>query len=344
MKRVRIISLVVLSLVLISSECGRPDMLVINDIKDDGSINRKLVMTYDEDEFDLSDMQVPVDSTWSLDKTLEVSEKGDSLWTLIAEKQFASVDDLNNSYINDTGSNKHLKRWAEFSKKFRWFNTVYYYSENVEKILEAYPPEDFLDEEYLHLFYMPEKIFNDYRYGEDSLKYKAMYDTLEEKKDEWLGRCLVRGAIIEMDSIMKESGDKSIDIDLIMGKEEELGEIILGDVDVEVAIDSLFGEGYYISNQALIDSSLKNLEKKIEVALQVTTYLIQTKMPGELVGTNGYIDTEGAIIWEVNSDVIFAKDYSMWAQSTESNLWAWIVSGLFVIFVIVSIVFRKKRL
>lgn len=343
MKRIRIISLVVLSLVLISSECGRADMLVINKINDDGSINRKLVMTFDEDEFDLSDMQVPVDSTWSLDKTLEVSEKGDSLWMLVAEKQFASVDDLNNSYINDNGSNKHLNRWAGFRKKFRWFNTIYYYSENVEKILEAYPPEDFLDEEYLHLFYMPDKILNDYRYGEDSLKYKALYDTLEEKKDDWLGRCLVKAAIIELDSLIHESGDKSIDIDLILEKEEELGNMLQDDFDLDITIDTVFGEGYYTNHMVLIDSSVSNLEDKLILAMDVKTYLLQVKMPGELVETNGYIDTEDGIIWEVNSDVIFSKDYSMWAQSTVSNLWAWIVSGLFVIFVIVSIIFRKKR-
>jgi len=343
MKSIRIIFLVVLSVILISGSCGRPDLLVINDINTDGSVNRRLIMTYDKDDFDLKDMQVPADSTWVLNKTFEVSEKGDTLWTLTAERHFASVDELNNTYNDDTGSNDHLLRWAEFSKKFRWFNTVYYYSENVGKVIEAYPPEDFLDQEYLNLFYMPEKIFNDYRYGEDSLKYKAMIDSLEDKKDEWVGRCIVKAAIIELDSLLLKTGDKSIDINLIKGKEEELGDIILGDVDVEVAIDSLFGKGYYTNNKILIDSSLKNLENKIDMAMRVETYLTQTKMPGELVGTNGYIDTDGAIIWELNSEVIFAKDYSMWAQSTVSNLWAWIVSALFVIFVVISIVFRSRR-
>lgn len=334
--------MVVLSLMLMSSECGRPDMLVVNKINKDGSIDRKLIMTYDEDDFDLDKMQVPVDSTWILTRTLEVSEKGDTIWTLQAEKQFKSVADLNMSYDNYKGSNKHLSRRADFSRKFRWFNTVYYYSENVEKILEAYPPEDFLDEEYLHLFYMPEKIFNDYRYGEDSTRYKALYDTLEEKKDEWLGRCLVRGAIIELDSIMKESVDKSIEIELIARNEEELANLLEDDFDLDIAIDTIFGEGYYKKHQVLIDSSISRLEDKLTLAMDVKTYLLQVKMPGELVGTNGYIDTEGSIIWEVNSDVVFTKDYSMWAKSTVSNLWAWIVSGLFVIFVLLVVFIRRK--
>ncbi len=343
MKRIGILSMVILSLMLMSSQCGRPDMLVINNINTDGSIDRKLVISYDKSEFDLNNLQVPIDSTWTLNKILEVSEKGDSVWTLEAEKHFNSVLELNDTYLNHKGSNDHLNRRADFSRKFRWFNTVYYYSEDVAKMLEAYPPEDFLDEKYLHLFYMPEKIFNDYRYGEDSTKYKAVYDTLEEKKDEWLGRCLVKAALIEMDSLIKESGDTSIELEYISQKEEELGDILLDDFDIDVAIDSLFGEGYYSKNQVLIDSSIANLERKLELAMDVETYLVQVKMPGELVGTNGYIDTEGAILWEVNSDLVFASDYSMWAQSTESNLWAWIVSALFVIFVVLSIILRSRR-
>lgn len=343
MKNFKIISLVVLALVLISSECGRPDMLVINKVNEDGSVNRKLVITYDEDEFDLDDMQVPVDSSWTLEKTIEVSEKGDSLWTITAEKYFASVEDLNYAYNNHKGTNDKMTRSAVFEKHFKWFNTVYFFSENVEKAIDGYPPEDFFGEEYLDLFYMPEKIFNDFRYGEDSLRYKAMVDTLEEKKEIWFGRSLVKAAITELDSLIQLSGGSKINISDIREKEEEMAEIIFEIEDIETVIDTLLGKGYYIENQVTIDSALKLIEKKLDVAMSTNTYLVQTKMPGELVGTNGYIDTEGAILWEVNSDVIFTRDYSMWARSTVSNLWAWIVSGLFVIFVVLSIVLRRRR-
>lgn len=341
MKKIRTIIIVVLGLVLISSECGSPDMLVINEIQEDGSINRKLIITNGEDDFDLDDLQVPVDSTWTLDKTLEVSERGDSLWTLTAEKHILSVDDLNFTYNNQESSNQFTNRWAEFSSKFRWFNTIYYYSENIEKAIDGLPPEDFFEDEYLGLFYMPEKIFNDLRYGEDSLKYKAMDDTLEQMSEEWLVRSLVRAAIIELDSLLLESDNKSIDIASIWEKEDELGAIFLE--MGEEAIDTLFGVGYYEQNQALIDSSMNRLDKKLEVYMAMVDYLIQTKMPGELVGTNGYIDTEGGIIWEVDGDVILSKNYSMWAQSVVTNTWAWIVTIGFLLFVIIGFIIKARR-
>jgi len=342
MKSIRIITVVVFAIIMISSECGRPDMLAINEVLEDGSINRRLIMTYDEDKFDLSDMQVPVDSTWVLDKSLEVSDQGDSLWTIIAEKHFATVDELNKAYDNHTGPNEYLNRWTEFRKSFRWFNTVFYFSENVEKTFDGYPPEEYFEEEYLNLFYMPEKIFDNLRFGEDSLRYKAMHDTLEDKKELWLGRCIVKGAITELDTLLKESADNSFDIDIVRAKEMELGDIIL-DMDVEEAIDTLFGEGYYKKYQALIDTALSRFEDKFEIATATTTYLIQTKMPGELLATNGYIDTEGGIIWEVNSDITLSKDYSMWAESTVSNLWAWIVTFTFLVFVVAGLLIRVRK-
>lgn len=317
-------------------------MLVINEVQEDGSIYRRLIITDDDDDFDLDDMQVPVDSTWTLDKSLEVSESGDSLWTLVAEKYFSSVDELNLTYNNHKGSNDYLIRWAGFSKKFRWFNTIYYYSENVEKALDGLPPEDFFEGEYLDLFYMPEKIFNDLRYSEDSLRYKALADTLEDLSEEWLGRSLIRAAINELDSLLIESDDSSIDITTIREMEVELGEIIL-EMEIEEAIDTILGAGYYEQNQVVIDLSVDRLDKKLEVSMSVSDYLIQTKMPGELVGTNGYIDTEGGIIWEVDGDVTFSKDYSMWAQSIVINTWAWIVTIGFLLFVIMGFIINARR-
>jgi len=341
MKRIRIILLTLLAILLMSSECGRPDMLVINKVNQDGSIKRTLVITYDEDEFVLQELQVPVDSSWIIEKTIDLSEKGDTIWTLTAEKYFASVDELNYSYRNNKSINDKMERSAIFDKRFRWFNTSYYFSENVEKAIDGYPPEDFFDNEYLELFYMPEKIYNDYRYGPDSLKYKAMNDTLEERKELWIGRSLVRDAILEFDSLQSELGS-DINIEKVWEKEEVIGETIF-EMDEEEAIDSLLGEGFYQEHKVLIDSALAKVEDDFNIALEAVAYHIQTSMPGDIVGTNGYIDTDGAIIWEVDGDSILSRDYEMWAESTVSNTWAWIVSGVFLLFVALSFIIGVRR-
>ena len=67
-------------------------------------------------------------------------------------------------------------------------------------------------------------------------------------------------------------------------------------------------------------------------------------MPGELIGTNGFIDSSQVLMWHVKSDFFMTEPYQMWAESKTSNLWAWIITGVFLLFVATGLlikVFRK---
>jgi hypothetical protein len=66
-------------------------------------------------------------------------------------------------------------------------------------------------------------------------------------------------------------------------------------------------------------------------------------MPGKLTGTNGYIDSAGILLWPVDSDYFLTEQYKMQAESKIPNKWAWIVSGLFLLFVFTGIILKKKR-
>ena len=55
-------------------------------------------------------------------------------------------------------------------------------------------------------------------------------------------------------------------------------------------------------------------------------------MPGNLTGTNGFIDSSRILLWPVKSDFFLTQKYEMWAESKVPNTWAWVVSGLFVVF------------
>ncbi len=45
---------------------------------------------------------------------------------------------------------------------------------------------------------------------------------------------------------------------------------------------------------------------------------------------------------EALSDTIDTK-YEMWAESQVNNYWAWIISALFILFVITGFVIRSKK-
>ncbi|MCD4769683.1 MAG: hypothetical protein K8R35_05895 [Bacteroidales bacterium] len=340
MKRFKIFTV---SLVLIMlGSCGGPDLIVINQIHTDGSVSRKVITTYHADEFDLSDCQVPIDSTWAIEKNLTVSEKGDSIWTLTAEKIFGSVDEINEDYDNYGGTNGRMNRFSEFRREFRWFSTNYYFSETVLKAIDGYPPEDFFSEEELDIFYMPQELIDKKLAGSDSLKYITIVDSFDKREELWLLSSLVRAAIIGVvrsDSIHHSA---ELEEEFLFSKEKELV-ALLNDMDEDEAIDSIFGEGFYKRNQVVFDTTFAILEKDFDVAFSADAYVIQTNMPGELVATNGYIDDDGNMVWAVNGNVFLSNDYVMWAESTIRNLWAWIVTVVFLLFVITGFIIRFKR-
>jgi hypothetical protein len=63
-------------------------------------------------------------------------------------------------------------------------------------------------------------------------------------------------------------------------------------------------------------------------------------MPGKLTSTNGFIDSSQILIWPVKSDYFLTESYEMWAESRVPNAWAWIVSVLFLLFVLAGVIIR----
>lgn len=340
MKKFKIFMVSIFFLML--SSCGGPDLIVINQVHTDGSVSRKIIMTYHADEFDLSDCQVPVDSTWTIEKDLTVSEKGDSIWTLTAEKTFSSVEEINRDYDSYGGPNEKMNRFSEFRREFRWFSTNYYFSETILKAIDGYPPEDFFSEEELDIFYMPQELIDKKLAGSDSLKYITIVDSLDKREELWLLSSLVRAAIIGIVRSDSVQHNPELEEEFLFSKEKELV-ALLNDMDEDEAIDSIFGKGFYKRNQVVIDTTFAILEKDFDVAFSSDPYVIQTNMPGELVATNGYIDDDGNMVWAVNGNVFLSTDYVMWAESTIKNLWARIVTIVFVLFVGTGFLIRLRK-
>ena len=342
----RKISIILVSLImLIMTSCEGPDALVINIVREDGSFTRKVILTFTKDEFDLDNCQVPVDSTWNIVKEYDISEEGDTTYTLTAVRDFDSVEELNRMYDNYEGSNKGMKRRADFKKKFMWFNNLYRYTEHVDKAMNGYPPEDFYTEEELDFFYMPEKLIEARLEKDDSIQVKRnIIEPMEDKFDIWLGRNLVKVLIDKISDTVRFNPAIGIDTTLLYEKEEEIAtSLFVTSSDEKEVLDSLMGRGFYESNSVLIDSIMSDVEEEFNVAFNADAYLIQTVMPGKLMATNGFVDEESNVLWEVDGDVILSSDYDMWAESKVRNNWAWIITFVFLAFVISGLIMRVFR-
>jgi len=343
------IKLIVSVILVIFFSCDEPETIVTNIVHKDGSITRRLEMRNSVNNFKISDIQVPFDSTWSRRDSIEISDKGDTTWVIRAEKWFANADQINLSYKSDSGKNRNRIRYAEFSKKFRWFNTIYRFSEKIEKnFTYGYPVKNYMNAGELSWFYSPAHDTQAKLAGPDSLKYKAFSDTVEKRWEEWLFACFVSEWAGEFSEQLGEETKLKLNQDTLKGWEERILKILM---ENQNDFDSLWLSGYVLNN-CLGEQNAKMFKNEADSALAIAEdrlmipfddYTLRILMPGNLIASNGFSDSSQVLLWPVMSDYAFTEDYIMWAESKVPNIWAWVVSGVFILFVITGLVIRKNK-
>jgi hypothetical protein len=108
--------------------------------------------------------------------------------------------------------------------------------------------------------------------------------------------------------------------------------------DKGVIHKELIGEKDALTYKTEADSALSVVIKNI--LINFNKYSLRIVMPGDLTGTNGFPDSSKVLLWPVNSDYFMSEPYEMWAESKMPNIWAWIVSGIFLLFVSTGVILR----
>jgi hypothetical protein len=330
--------------------CDEPVTVVTNIVHPDGSVTRRIEMKNTENKFKV--YQVPFDDTWIVKDSLEFDKKGDTTWVKRAEKLFKDVNEINSCYMADTGINKTASRRAEFSRKFRWFNTEYRFAEKIDKkMIYGYPVSDFLNPEELSWFYAPASVTDEKKEGSDSLKFRALADTVSKKTDKWAYKDLVSEWIGTFSKLAERKAEKDMSFEALKAREDEFVKIVEGGSD---KIDSLWKTGTLLKEFIGEANALKyktEADSAIEIVAEncffdFKDYTHKIIMPGKVIGTNGFMDSTNILMWPVKSDYFLTQQYEMWAESKVPNIWAWIVSGAFLLFVMAGILYRiiKKRL
>jgi len=343
------IKVVVLAMLAVIFSCDEPETVVTNIIHTDGSVTRKIEMKSIENDFGIQKIQVPFDSTWIVRDSLEITEEGDTIWVKRAEKFFKNIDEINNAYRSDSGANRDISRRAEFRKKFKWFNTEYRFAEMIDKKLSfGYPVTDFLNQEELQWFYSPENITDEKENGPDSLKFRALSDTVGKKVEKMTNKCIASEWINEFAMLTEGKAGIELSPDSLKAREDEIAGIIEvnGEKfdslwDAGVILKEFIGETNAVKYRAEADSAISIAIDRYFV--DFSDYTVRIAMPGKLIGTNGFLDSTTLSLWPVKSDYFMNQPYEMWAESKTPNKWAWIVSGLFLVFVLGGILFRAIR-
>jgi len=342
-KSIKLVASLILMFVV---SCDDPVTVVTNYVHPDGSVTRKIEVTSKKKSFKNSNLQVPFDSTWTITDSWAIASNGDTSWIRKAVKLFKNIDEINLSYKRDSGANREISRQTAFRKRFKWFNTEYRFSEMIDKTMSyGYPIENFLSKDELVFLHSPDSIIINKQLGSDSLKYKAFSDTISRKTDKWMGKSMVSEWIGEFSKLTAGKTGNELNIKSLKAREDEFGKIIeKNDKKLDslwkngILLKELIGEANALKYKIEADSAASLVSSKI--LLDFKEYSVRIVMPGKLIGTNGFIDSSHALLWPVKSEYFLTEPYEMWAESRIPNLWAWIVSGVFLIFVLTGVLIK----
>lgn len=344
---------------MLAVSCGFEETVVTNIIHEDGSVTRMVSTKFSKREaINIESLGVPVDSTWSLDIDWEFESTSDSIardttWLLKAQKHFKSVEEINLAYRNDIGKNRELQRRVSLTSSFRWFTTVYRYSETVFRTLEIeYPLSNSLTEPELQFAYWPAKVQNSALNSVDSLRFKEISDKAEEKTEEWYYVCLIKQWLHSMNNLIAEIGEVPFTKEDFLLKEERIIQNVIKDLrstdfDVHQLFKQEFGEEFMMTYENEIDSAQEIMQNQVESFYDATGYEMQVLMPGKIIATNGYFaETEidsVSVLWTVDPMLFLAEDYEMWVESRVHNYWLWVVTAIFLSFVTLGLIRKRKR-
>jgi hypothetical protein len=346
--------------------CDIKETILTNMVHRDGSITRKVtVRTNLREKLNFQEMEIPMDSTWKTEinwKKEQLEEDSadlDTVWYLTAEKHFENVKAINSDYQNDNGINSSLKRKANFSKSFKWFTTVYRYSEKVDKLfLVECPMSEFFSVEETEFTYLPSEIQESLLASSDSLKYQPIAKKVEDKLGDYLITVMIREWIYRLYELIKDHPDFNMSLEEMLLREKDAVDYTLeeneqGDnpfyPEMELA-KIIFGEDFNQTFQQEIQNTYGAMEASQQKIDLVSDYQVETRMPGRILRTNGYLITDQdipdnlGVRWTVGPFIVWGEDYEMWVESRENNYSIWAFTGLFLLFAVMGFYRKYKKI
>jgi hypothetical protein len=338
--------LFILSICILPFLAGCPSRkAVITRVNRDGSCVRA-IGDFDPRNFKgidslVSDLPVPVDGSWSLD-TINDS-------TALIYKRFESVEALNIMYAHDKSVLSKCKRKVELKKEFKWFYTAFKYYETYSGVLREIPLDNYLLTTEINAW--KSRGTEKYLTGEglETRSVKALDENIEERLGYWLHDNIYSLAfddIIDLADSMVLIDKETLDINELKDTikyqiDQESKWIDIFDDKGQLGIEDFAGLiAGFMKMDSLSTVALKqevsnaNLEEKYEEEILfgfTEEYDHLVIMPGLLIDTNADEIHGDTLNWDMNPAKYIDSDYTVYAESRVTNLWAYIVSAVIVI-------------
>ncbi len=315
-------------------------------VHDNGSLDKTIVLETSDTTKNF--LGIGVDNGWNRstrlmeDSAKEKSDK-DRKWNVTYQKTFASAEAVNAEMA--TPSDTLFRVESKFDKKFRWFYTYIYYEDTYRTINRMdFPPDDFIaPEDYSFIERLPAE-------GKIISKADSLYLSELHKKifDIYGSRAIYESNYALNIKLIEENGLEKNWLDTLQKHKENVFAYLVKKQDVEddfmfTLMDSL---GIPLSFEKIrkhYDTLYRLEDAKASFINHASEgkYTHVINMPWTVVRTNADSVSGNRVQWNPPSIKFLLTDYTMYAEGRKLNWWAFVMSGVILIFT--GYLFWRKR-
>jgi hypothetical protein len=331
------------------------DTQVTTILNADGSLDRILEVQSDSKLENYSGLPFPIDSTWQMVYKYDTLNSGKPhIYSF--KKHYTSADEINLEYKKTQNALSKFNRAVKVEKKFRWFYTYFTYDEDYTKMARGnYKPfEMYLSdiEKEVRKIKEPDSISRILQL--DSSKVNSFKKGIDEKYDNWTKDNLFGEVFIIMEQDMKTCRVTNIKIEDIKEQKDSINKFIdsigidKGAIKFYKALNKLFNTNEFdkIINSKKTGLNQLNDEVSYVIALTGTGFKYNLQMPGLLLDTNAETIKGNMLNWEFVPFEAYFVGSSKHAESRIINVWAFVVSGILLIGILVLLLIpglRRKK-
>jgi hypothetical protein len=341
MKPQNIILSVIILLILVFSACR--EVKVTTKINRDGTFTRIITVTGDSAEVLSKGLPFPVDDTWQMKFSKDTMDT--TKWAATYSKTFRNSMALNEEIKSDTSFYRNLEREVVITKKFGFFYNYLTFRETYKSVnpFKALDYKDFLTEEDLQW------------YGGIRLPVTSADSTLRDKIEEKVDDFLVKSVIAEIDSILKDGierlQDPSLEVKDLTMYNDSLEKIINNwtldsGAEIIMNLQKWSGNDTWSKLLDLTPPLFDNFDRKkseVDTLAFIEAYNEVVEMPGIITATNSEMLRGNQVSWDVHIEAFFIGDLVMYAESRVINSWAFILSGVVVLALLVLLGVKAVR-
>ncbi len=308
-------------------------------INNDGSFTRLITLKGDSADVIKLDLPYPVDSSWVREFYSDTSDTTKYICTYT--KTYKNDDLLNAEIHNDTSWRSQIQRDVEISKRFMFFYSFITYR-------QVYKAANPMAEDYHGYLNNEDLLWLSEVKTQQSKKDSIRYDSADARLDRYWTNALLIGIMDDLEKGLNQLDEPGLkDFDLSLYRDSIAANVMKwSDGKFEVAIDALVAWSGNPELARLHDieppvfQDLDELNIYIAKLIFAEKYTLEAEMPGLITETNATMMHGNTVSWDIAPLSFYFEDYEMTVESRVVNYWAFIVSGIVILLLLIALIVK----